>query len=267
MSDEAEGFSKELLRSLPPMERRDLETVVEHVRKFDRTLDAASFWKEHAVRTCSGTIGETAETSSNSSDCQIEHIRTKLSNYQSRYTAKGVTARCSVVQEQAAEDGSTVIVARTYAEHLDAGNCSAGSWAAVWTIRILTEKEAELQGTVQLHTHYSEGGSNVQTRAAKEFEAKTVTTEEELVHSLVAKFEKNTMSYAEQLAGRIVERIGVYEQQLHTELSAMLEQHNLDDVLRKIRRILPVTKTRFKWDSAAQRNVKLLNSRSNSECT
>ena len=245
--------TKEVMCSLPPMEHRDLERVVDCVKQLDSAFDSDAFWSEHAIRTCTGN-GESARLSA-----QSQHIRTKMNEYQSRYTVKGVTARCSVVDDD--DDG--VIVVHTYAEHVDAGNCSTGSWAAAWRVQILTEKEAKLSGSVQLHVHYSESGSNVQTRATREFAVATVSTEEELVNSLVAKFEKNTMSYAEQLATKIVTQIGIYEEQLYDALSNLFE-NDVEDALRKIRRILPVTKTRFKWDSAAQKNVKLLNSRHNS---
>lgn len=246
------------MSSLPPMERRDLERVVDCVKELDSAFDADAFWTEHAIRTCTGN--NNAESAQASAKI-IDHIRTKMNEYQStRYTVKGITARCSVV---VVDDDDNAIAVHTYAEHLDAGNCSAGSWVAAWRVQILTEKEAQLSGSVQLHVHYSEGGSNVQTRATREFAVATVSTEEELVHSLVAKFEKSTMSYAEQLAVKIVTQIGLYEEQLHDALSNLFET-DVEDALRKIRRILPVTKTRFKWDSAAQKNVKLLNSRHNS---
>lgn len=258
MSTETDCFAAKLLCSLPPMERRDLESAVVHIQQLDSSVDNKSFWKKHADRTCMNRDHVDTAVDDNS---LIEHIRVKLSDYQSRYSDKGVTARFSVMKEL--DDGaSSLITVKTYAEHLDDGNCSAGAWSAVWRINILTEKEAELSGSVALHAHSFEGGSNVQTRATKEFVAAAVSTEEELVHSLVAKFEKNKMSYAEQLADRIVEKIGDFEKQLHTGLSNMFE-NELEAALRKIRRILPVTKTRFKWDSAAQKNVKLLNMRQN----
>ena len=48
----------------------------------------------------------------------------------------------------------------------------------------------------------------------------------------------------------------------NTLLSDLTDQDALTGSLKKIRRILPITKTRMKWSDEAHKSVKLLNARS-----
>jgi F-actin capping protein alpha subunit len=294
-----------ILLDLPPMERSELERLANAlVQKQCDIIDTSGssgssssgtgntesfetiFWQAYNVRTCSGNGGSLTETlpSSSSPSTQVEWIHSKIHDYQERYRTKGVTARCTVTEQAdkeaatmtaaaqggaAAAAAAVVLVVHTYAEHLDAANCSSGCWVGTWTMELLSEKDANLSGRVQFGAHHAEGqGVNVQTRIVCNFNAVLrVSTEEEMVNSMVAKFEKNTMSYAEQLATKLVEQIALYESQLYEALQEQNGEEqtyaaNVEEGLRKLRRILPITKTRFKWDSAAQKNVKLLNARS-----
>jgi uncharacterized coiled-coil protein SlyX len=241
-----EEFGKELLFSLPPMESKDLNTtVIADLKKLNAFQE--TFLKELSDKHCTEEVPE--------GSTQIEYVKGKLTAYQqSLYTDKGVTARHTVIEE-----GKEVII-RTYAEHLDTHNCMTGSWSAQWTILIRNEKEADLGGNVKLHAYYFEEGSNVQMRADKDFVSKPISAEDEKVNSLVAKFEKQKMSYEEQLAKVIVEQITAHEKEMYTQLASMVEELG-NSTLKKFRRILPVTKTRFKWDAEAQKQVRLLNAR------
>jgi hypothetical protein len=230
------------------MESQDLDGVTADLKKLN--LWDESFLGEHFARTCSEPAEPPKEGTS-----QVVHIRSKIIDYQKLYRDKGVTARCAV---QASLEDPSVISVRTYVEHMNAHNCTSGSWSAVWTVKILEEKEAELSGEVKLHTYYAEGTCNVHSRATRTFESVKVSTEEEKVHAMVAVFEKETMSYEEQLSKVVVDKIVAWEKGLYSDVTNMYG--DLDGQLRKLRRILPITKTRFKWDSAAQRQVQLLKS-------
>jgi uncharacterized coiled-coil protein SlyX len=241
-----EEFGKELLFSLPPMESKDLNTtVLGDLKKLNAFQE--TFLQELSDKHC--TEGAPKGSS------QIEYVKGKLTDYQqSLYIDKGVTARHNVI-----EDGKEVVI-RTYAEHLDTHNCMTGSWSAQWTVLIQGEKEADLGGSAKLHAYYFEEGSNVQMRADKTFVSKPIEAQEEMVNSLVAKFEKQKMSYEEQLAKVIVDQITAHEKEMYTQLASMVEELG-DSTLKKFRRILPVTKTRFKWNAEAQKQVRLLNAR------
>jgi Mg2+ and Co2+ transporter CorA len=98
-----------------------------------------------------------------------------------------------------------------------------------------------------------------QLRPTRHFEVQQAMTAEEQVNSIVAKMEARTMSYEDKVAKAIVKQITAREKELYEQMKDMCDQ--IDDNLKKMRRILPITKTRFKWDASAQKQVKLLNER------
>jgi uncharacterized coiled-coil protein SlyX len=239
-----EEFGKELLFSLPSMESKENTTVLGDLKKLNAFQE--SFLQELSDKHCTEAVSKGSS--------QIEYIKGKLDTYQSLYTNKGVTARHTVI-----EQGKEVVI-RTYAEHLNTHNCMTGYWAAQWRVKILGEKDADLGGKVKLHAYYYEEGSNVQMRAETDFASKPVSAADEKVNSMVARFEKQKMSYEEQLAKVIVDQIAAHEKKMYDQLTSMIEELK-DETLKKFRRILPVTKTRFKWDAEAQKQVRLLNAR------
>jgi F-actin capping protein alpha subunit len=261
------------------MEHADLERLVQGgCQKLDGSCQVESVWAAHTVRTCR-TNSDDASFVTTAPSTLLDYMQIKLHDYQERYRTKRVTARYTVATATATkpvgedngalkgdgedgddDDDAVVLDVHTYAEHLDAANCHAGCWSAAWHIVVRSEQEAQLDGAIAFHGHASECGSNVQTRATRTFPLVSISTQEEVVNSLVAKFEQTTMTYAEQLATMIVAHIATYETEWHEALNEMYNSH-VEDALRKLRRILPITKTRFKWDSAAQRNVQLLNAR------
>lgn len=260
----------DLLVSLPPMTLQAWQGAQKHLRDLllgssAAAVDAAA--ERRAQAQCHQGAGVAPVTSS-----QFQHIETRLQDYQTkRYPTSDSTVlvvRCRVEEEVLDEKSSnydstcstanaTAGVLRTYCEHLDPSNCLAGSLTGEWHVRIVTEQTAELRGTLRWHAHYYEE-SNVQTRSTREYPITLVTTVEEKVNAMVKQFEKEQMSYEEQLARALVLQVERWEQDFYTALAGMEEA---PDLVRPLRRILPITKTRFKWDSAAQRNVQLLNAR------
>jgi F-actin capping protein alpha subunit len=252
------------------------------------------FWKEYDILTCcisNPMLHDKTATTGTPSWVYVEemqHFQNQIRDYQTSHYAKkdGVMASFSAVEEQVQVSSSdtitaddapmvdnsvpteptlsslTCIVLHTYVEHLDSANCSAGSWKGYWRIQMMNEVEATLTGYIQLHTHYAEIGNSIQTKAKRNFNTTTISTKEEVVNSLVAKLEKSTLSYAEKLVTKIVQQIVSNEEQYYSSLDHCFN-HDMEDTVRKLRRILPITKTRFKWDSSAQRNVQLLNARNN----
>jgi hypothetical protein len=241
-------FGKHILTSLPPLEQSDWNTTIANLKKLNCFDD--SLLQEYNDRACV-TFGETGSS-------QMESIRSRLQAHRSQmYKEKMETLqhRMTVAEDQ----NKQTIYVRTFAEQLDTMNCRAGYWSAEWMIRIRSETACEISGRVRLHSYYYEN-VNVQMRANREFPVKEILTAEEKVNSMVAKFEKEKMSYEDQLAKCTVDHIVALELELYEDLQRMCDE--CDDNLKKIRRILPITKTKFKWDAAAQKNVKLLNDES-----
>lgn len=227
-------FGRDLLLSLPPMDQRDWKVKQADLEKLG-LLDASAVSDLHQKICMNGSGGD----SDSGSSALRNSIRGSLKEYMDRLKDKpSVNARFSVTEE----DGKTVL--RTYAETVDASNLSSGCWMAHWTLDSESDTAAELSGTVSMHVYYFEDNSNVQLRASKPYQT-SFTAEDG----------------PDGLATKIVNQIGHWEREVYDELSSQFNDQEIESKLRKVRRILPITKTRFKWDSAAQANVKLLNAR------
>jgi F-actin capping protein alpha subunit len=287
---------QDFLRRLPPMERTELQSIVNtfvSISKVDHgdaddSPSEETFWKEYNIRTCHPAHIAKDEQQSKKPSLyadEIRHLREQIMSYQkSHYSNKdGVTARFFVaegvvpcdtklsllgdtesntlVDSAKVVDDKPAIILKTYVEHLDAANGNAGYWQGSWHVRIQSETQAYIEGHLQLRTRAAERGSQnqIQSQARRTYQV-TVSTLEEKVNSIVAQFEKSTLSYAEKLMMKVVQYITTQEEQFYQNLEQWFQEPQ-EDGLRKLRRILPITKTRFKWDSSAQRNVQLLNAR------
>ena len=162
-------------------------------------------------------------------------LKEKLEAYQKEaFSSKpGVKARVAVTQG----DEPYMCVLHTYAEKIDLSNQYTGSWTATWVVASEESDVAELSGTVSLHTYCYEDG-NTQLRTKKEFETIEVN------------------AGGDGLAKALMDRIVEWEHEVLGLLVAMNDF--VSDNLRDIRRILPITKTKMKWDVVAHRNVKTL---------
>jgi hypothetical protein len=162
-------------------------------------------------------------------------LKEKLKVYQEdAFGSKaGVSARIAI----SPGDESYQIVVSTYAEKIDTSNQYTGAWKATWVVGAEDDTMAEICGSVSLHTFSYEDG-NIQLRTEREFEAMEVSAGED------------------GLAKAVVDQITKWE---HEVLSLLAAMHDfVGDNLRDIRRILPITKTKMKWDVVAHRNVKTL---------
>lgn len=149
---------------------------------------------------------------------------------------------------------------RIYIEVLDDANRRSGSWAVLWKIQRVSETDAEVSGCFKFHGYSWEDG-NYQIESCKELEKETVSTVEEKVNSIVAKFEHQKMSYDEKLSKAIVQHLSTKQDDFQLEIGCLFSESTVEENFKKLRRILPVTKSRFKWDVAAQKQVSLLNAR------
>lgn len=160
-------------------------------------------------------------------------LKAKINKYQEDIfgSKPGVSARVAISQ-----DGNALVV-QTYAEKNDTANLYTGYWKATWNIDA-EEEVAHISGQVDLATMSYEDG-NSQMKTSKTFEVESVGFGEQ----------------DETLEGGIVEKIIDWEADILSLLKSMHDATN--DRLRAIRRVLPVTKTKMKWDIEAQRSVKL----------
>jgi hypothetical protein len=146
----------------------------------------------------------------------------------------GVTARMTLSPGK--EDPIHQLVLTTYAEKIDTSNQRTGAWNATWTITYESDESAQISGSVKLHTYSYEEG-NCQLRTARDFGSKTVVSQEDLPSALM-------------------DQIVAWEHEILELLTSYPDL--VGDNLRSIRRVLPITKTKMKWDVVSHRNVKTL---------
>jgi capping protein (actin filament) muscle Z-line, alpha len=166
-------------------------------------------------------------------------LSTKLKQYQQNNFADktGVTSRVAMTTAE----NETRLVVHTYAEKMDAPNRHSGYWRATWTIdnNATTADSAQLSGRIQVHSYAHEEG-NAQVKVDQDFSQQTVAA-----------------SKGTTLVQAIMKQITEWESQVLALLASMNEG-GTGDHLKSIRRVLPITKTKMKWDVVAQRSVKTL---------
>jgi hypothetical protein len=224
-----DAYVQSVFLSLPPMERTDLNSALSNLEALYPSTDKDALLAARDTRTCM----EAGATGSS----QMEHIRARLQEQRDKlYNEKGRTHRMSIHEATREEDDKQTIHIQTYAEHLDAANLRSGYWSATWDIVLLTQRECEIIGTVQIHSHYAEK-TNVHMQVTRQFDRQPLSTEEEKVHSMVAVFEKGEMSYEEQLSKIITSTIVEYEKELYDELQRLCDE--VDDSMKRVRRVSP----------------------------
>lgn len=170
-------------------------------------------------------------------------LKTKLEQYQQQNFAgkQGVTARMAMTS-----NGNQLVV-HTYAEKLDQPNRISGYWRATWTIdsdAAATNDSADMSGRVQVHSYAHEEG-NAQVRVDKKFDTMQVTK------TALKKSDEPTLAQA------IMKQITQWESDV-LELLAAMNEGETGEHLKSIRRVLPITKTKMKWNVVAQRSVQTL---------
>lgn len=211
-----------IVASLPPLEGRELHSLTAQAAKQAKLVVNEDVPTAVAERTC------TAAPSKPPADSPfVDAIKTGIQQYQDKqYSGGNKTARHCLDTN---DEGHLVL--RTYAEKIDTHKSRTGYWAGCWII----EDEKSVRGTISLHVYNYEDG-HMHLRAQREVPSKSVASADDVIKAI--KRADNTL------------------------LSDVTDQEALTSSLKRIRRILPITKTRMKWSDAAQNAIKLLNERS-----
>ena len=212
-----------VIASLPPLESREFNVISSQAAK---QAGAESVTPASlALRACNTTPQDPGEG-------PFFGCRTSVEAGIKEYHAKQYGGGKAVnVKYQFDKNEAGHLVLRTYAEMIDTHKSRTGCWSGCWTI----DNDCKLRGTISAHVYNSEDG-NMQFRAKREVPEKKISN-----------------------ADDVVKAIKRAEASL---LSDLTDQEALTSSLKRIRRILPITKTRMKWDDAAHKGVGLLNERS-----
>jgi len=176
-------------------------------------------------------------------------LRDKLLNYQQK-AFSGAGGRGSIVKKVNARvwllpgESPSQFQIVSFAEKLDLTNLQTGYWKSTWTITSTSGAKAEVKGTMELHTYTFEDG-NTQMQLSHSFDG-----------DIVKEMENERAEQPPSLANGVLFKIIEWE---HEVLSILKGLHDLSaDSLKKIRRVLPITKTKMNWEVEAQRGVKHL---------
>lgn len=164
----------------------------------------------------------------------ITSLQKELSDYrQTVHTGDKVITVHAVTPTKDYDDITDVVTVKLRGERIDFSNFNAGSWSSTWTIDPLV---GHLSGTVDIHAHSFENG-NIQSRFRR---------------SVLGEFEPNSANSAvmkmrdleDGIALEIME--GVYERVVNGE------------IMKRFRRILPISKVKMDWNVNVHRLVKSL---------
>ena len=131
-----------------------------------------------------------------------------------------------------------------YAEKVSAPNCHSGSWHATYTIQVLSSTSATIGGTVRLRSHEYEDMANVQLSSTHALDEVTVSAKA-----------------GQDWADAVLLQIQTWERDdVQGYLARLYDDEVMNNgMLRSMRRVLPVTKTRMDWNMGGHRLVKTLN--------
>ncbi|KAG7350567.1 F-actin capping protein alpha subunit [Nitzschia inconspicua] len=271
----ADGAIHTILRAAAP---GHLDAVADHLQ----TIAPRSFTKSNSsvleeiqteqkqfriVDPGTATTAATTATTSNHHRL-VGPLTAKLQQYQQQNFAgkQGVTYRMSITNNDNNDNNDNhndtdLVVIHTYAEKMDVPNRISGYWKATWTVQNVTDGTVDMTGRVQLHSYAYEEG-NAQVKLDKEFPKQTLSTVVPLKQRQQQKNNDDddsepTTAATLMTVQAILKQITAWESEVLAVLAAMNEG-GTGEQLKSIRRVLPITRTKMKWDVIAQRSVKTL---------
>lgn len=162
-----------------------------------------------------------------------KNLKRSLENYlQKHYSSKGVESNFLI---NASNDCSVYDIV-LYAERIKLSQYHAGSWVARYTIVNDGNSTTKMDGVIKIHAHSFENG-NVQIKSETELPSTTIENKTSLTEDIMAQIRK----WDEECVLQPLH--GVYD-----DMST--------DILKKMRRVMPVTRTKFDWNVEGYRFVK-----------
>lgn len=240
--------AKQVLFALPPLLKDDqsviLETIQNKVPGYQEShLEA---WK---ARQCLSEEDTKNAARTPFAESLLHELQTQIDKQygSSLQQQQGqMSARLSVVKAAGAKSSHNNLVIRTYVELSEPLKFRAGYWSNEWTY----ENNRLSSGKISMQVHYYEDGTNVQLRGTREIPA---------AMSLSSSSSSSSTEDAAAVVQHMQRAALQFYNDLHEEIIGTSESGKCVSALKKVRRILPVTKTRMKWDDAAQEQIRLLN--------
>lgn len=239
-----------LLSSLPGhfnLILSDLQTILNTSTSDDDSLTLSPDWitsirEEYESKTGKYILSAKELHSSSANDGHdIQGLEEKLRDHLSKYySLKGVTSNI-VVQADESSTYGTIYTILLYAERIQLQHFHSGSWTSQYTVDLTNSKF--LHGKSVIHAHTFEDG-NVQMTYK--------------LDGPMSNTHPNTkLSSSAPTVEQIIVQIEQWEDDALQPLEHMYESMN-DGILKHMRRIMPVTRTKFDWTVANHKFVKTI---------
>merc|ERR1711862_883691 len=119
-------------------------------------------------------------------------------------------------------------------------NCHAGSYSAKYHLDL---NNYNVKGNSTLRIHYFEGNGNVQLYNNMIFKPVDIVVQQQ---------------QQQQKEDTIIKQIRKWENEIFSKLQIMYEDTMNDNILKCIRRVLPISKTKFEWNANLHRMIENL---------
>ena len=149
------------------------------------------------------------------------------------YSSQGVTSNYRLFE---GGDNNNKINVLLCAERVNFQQFHAGSWTSRYSIQFNDDgsKSVTMSGTINLHAHTFENGT-LQLKSTVDLPE--VTTTQDRIMKQIQKWDEDS----------VMSLHGVYD-----DMS--------DDILKKLRRVMPITRTKFDWNVQGHRGIRELGS-------
>eukprot|EP00563_Minutocellus_polymorphus_P005730 CAMPEP_0181045374 /NCGR_PEP_ID=MMETSP1070-20121207/13772_1 /TAXON_ID=265543 /ORGANISM="Minutocellus polymorphus, Strain NH13" /LENGTH=265 /DNA_ID=CAMNT_0023123895 /DNA_START=34 /DNA_END=831 /DNA_ORIENTATION=- len=173
-------------------------------------------------------------------------LRSKMDSYMTSNYCAPPSSGYAVSPAVGASANADSLTLEVYAEKVSVSNCHTGSWHATYTIQVLSSTSATIGGTVRLRSHEYEDMANVQLSSTHTLDQVTVSAGQEA---------------GQDWADAVLSQIQIWERDdVQGYLANLYDGERMNDgMLRSMRRVLPVTRTRMDWNMGGHRLVKTLN--------
>lgn len=188
-------------------------------------------WEERTGRSLL-LLGSASSSKPNEDECPPALARAMDEFIALQYSSPSVCASWEVTE------GTSV---RIYAERIDASNSNAGSWKSNYTI---SADGGSISGNAVVCALAFESGGNVQLHSTLSFDQVEVGPP--------ARLEDEAL-----WAKSIVDRIRCMEDDAIEKLNSMYAEVSTT-TLKRLRRVMPVTRTKFDWDNIRSHHLDVL---------
>jgi hypothetical protein len=244
-----QGAIQRILLASPPGQfdiiLEDLRSILPKPTLLEPNFIAAlrSEWEEATGRSAITADGD-AGSESGDAECYITSLSRAMDAYlASNFSSPGVRAAHTVTASMV--DQTQTLTIATYAERIDLQNQQAGSWKGCYTIFPTT---GSMHGEIFVWAHTFENGGNVQLTS-------NISLDATISRACLPSDGSEQLSF---WASAVTRQIGSWEQMEIVKKMDLTFESMGGTYLKRLRRVMPVTRTKMEWNVMAHRVVQTL---------